>query len=169
MLQFYAGLAYAAIVFCRIRQLEGCSLSTHRYSAIFFHGTLEAYLMYERNHEGGPSMKWLEIIKLRSAGIGEDSLEEFLRSLTESSLAGGLMAIRIYRHAGLESDAAVHLHWESKGPARNGTDVAIRLAEALKQFGLVDHSVWIEEQGTVGAANKRMTKGGAPGHERRKA
>ena len=59
----------------------------------------------------------------------------------------GLVEMKTYRHAALEMDLNMHLHWKSKRPQPNGSALGLRLAQALKEFGLVDHSVWIEEEG----------------------
>lgn len=91
-------------------------------------------------------MKWLEIIKLRSAGTGEGMLENFLRSLVKFGQNGELVEIKTYRHAALQNDLSVHLHWESGRPEQNGTNLGLRLAQTFKEFGLVDHSIWIEEE-----------------------
>jgi len=89
-------------------------------------------------------MDWLEIIKLRSADSGSGLLEEFLLSMATVG-QGGLKEIKTYRHAALENDWSVHLHWKSERPEQNGSALGLRLAQALKEFGLIDHSVWIEE------------------------
>ena len=90
-------------------------------------------------------MKWLEVIKLRLAGGGESLLEELLRPMAEVGQSG-LVEIKTYRHAALETDLSLHLHWESENPEQNGSTLGLRLAQALKEFGLIDHSIWIEEE-----------------------
>jgi hypothetical protein len=89
-------------------------------------------------------MKWLEVIKLRSAGGSLGLLEELLLPLSESNQRG-LVEMRTFRHAALETDVSVHLHWISEMPEPNGSALGFRLVQALKEFGLVDHSVWVEE------------------------
>ena len=89
-------------------------------------------------------MKWLEIIKLRSAESDEGLLGEFLRSVAKVSQSG-LVEMKTYRHAALETDLSVHLHWDSERPEQNGSALGLRLAQALKERGLTDHSIWIEE------------------------
>jgi len=89
-------------------------------------------------------MKWVEIIKLRSAGKDYEPLKAFLSAIAENGQRG-LIETRIYRHAAWETDWALHLGWESKGPEKNGSALGLRLSQALEKFGLVDHSVWIEE------------------------
>jgi len=89
-------------------------------------------------------MKWLEVIKLRSAGKGSGLPEEYLMSIDKFNQKG-LVEINIYHHAALETDLSVHLHWESEQVEQNGSSLGLRLAQALKEFGLVDHSIWIEK------------------------
>jgi hypothetical protein len=94
---------------------------------------------------GTYTMKWLEVIKLRSAGKDSRLLEELLLSIDEFN-QNGLIEIKTFRHATVESDWSIHLHWESKRLEQNGSSLGLRLAQAFKEFGLVDHSVWIEEE-----------------------
>ena len=91
-------------------------------------------------------MRWLEVIKLRAAGNGEGLLDELFREMNNAGQDRGLVEIKTYRHAALETDLSVHLHWESDRAEPNGSPLGLSLARALKEFGLVDHSVWIEEQ-----------------------
>jgi hypothetical protein len=58
----------------------------------------------------------------------------------------GLVEIKTFRHAVLETDWSVHLLWESERPEQNGSSLGLRLAQALKEFGLIDHSIWVEEK-----------------------
>jgi hypothetical protein len=40
---------------------------------------------------------------------------------------------------------ALHLYWETEQPEKNGSALGLHLSQALKEFGLIDHSIWIEE------------------------
>jgi hypothetical protein len=91
-------------------------------------------------------MKWLEVIMLRAAGNNEGLLEELFREMNRAGQKGGLEEIRTYRHAALETDLSVHLHWKSERPEQNGSSLGLRLVQAFKEFGLTDHSIWIEEK-----------------------
>jgi hypothetical protein len=90
-------------------------------------------------------MKWLEVIKLRSAGKDSRLLEELFLSI-EKFNQRGLAETKTFHHAALESDWSVHLHWESERPEQNGSTLGLRLAKALEEFGLVDHSLWVEKE-----------------------
>ena len=89
-------------------------------------------------------MKWVEVIKLRSSGIRSVLREELLLPAGKPGQKGPV-EMKAYRHAALDTDWSVHLHWESERPEQDGSPVGIRLARAMKEYGLVDHSVWIEE------------------------
>ncbi len=90
-------------------------------------------------------IKWLEVIKLRSTGENPGRLEELIRSMAQIRQPG-LVEIKTYRRAALETDWSVHLHWKSERPERDGSIPGLRLAQAFKDFGLIDHSLWIEEE-----------------------
>jgi hypothetical protein len=88
-------------------------------------------------------MKWLEIIKVRSAGESHFLLEELLYSIEKLSQKG-FLEIKIYSHIVLESDLSIHLCWESEQPEPNGSTLSLHLIKTLREFGLVDHSIWTE-------------------------
>ncbi len=90
-------------------------------------------------------VKWVEVIKVRSAGKSPALLDELLRSRAQIKQSG-LVEMKTYHHATLETDLSVHLHWESEFPEKNGSAPGLRLAQALREFGLIDHSLWIEEE-----------------------
>jgi len=89
-------------------------------------------------------MKWIEIIRLRSAENASEPLKAFLPTMGRNGRPG-LLEARIYRHALWETDWSLHLLWESEKPEKSGSTLGLRLSQALKEFGLVDHSIWIEE------------------------
>jgi hypothetical protein len=89
-------------------------------------------------------MKWIEIIKLRSAGKASESLKAFLSAIRKNRQSGPT-EVRIYRHAAWHTDWSLHLHWESEQPGKGGSALGLRLSRALEEFGLIDHSTWVEE------------------------
>jgi hypothetical protein len=89
-------------------------------------------------------MKWIEIIKLRSAGKAPEPMKAFLSTNVKNGQPG-LTEIRLYRHAAWGTDLALHLYWESETPQKDGSSLGIRLSQTLADFGLVDQSAWIEE------------------------
>jgi hypothetical protein len=52
--------------------------------------------------------------------------------------------VRIYRHASLANDIGIHLQLESVADGIDGSRAGFRLAAELLQYGMVEHSNWIE-------------------------
>ena len=90
-------------------------------------------------------MKWLEIIELRSADCNRDQLMSQLHKLSnEVYEETGKQTVTTYGCAQFRSDFSIHLFHHSKEVEFSGSSLGIRLASALKEFGLVNHSIWIE-------------------------
>ncbi len=90
-------------------------------------------------------MRWLEIIKLRSVEKDSGLLKELLLSFDKNTQQG-LVEMKTYDHAALATDLSVHLHWQSERPGRDGSAFGILIAQGLKEFGLIDHSIWVEKE-----------------------
>ncbi len=88
-------------------------------------------------------MKTLEIIHLRLGDNRRDGLIEIIRSSIDSE--DDSREARIYRHARLETDLAVHLPRETSRKSDQASDLGVRIASALREHGIVEHSVWVEE------------------------
>lgn len=88
-------------------------------------------------------MSLLEIVHLRSSGESLETLNDLIKESIWAE-GHGSEVVAVYRRSGLGTDIAVHIHQrESNG--RNGPSaLAANLANALKAFGLVEHSVWEE-------------------------
>lgn len=50
--------------------------------------------------------------------------------------------VKAYRMKNIESDLSFHLAWKSLEPEWEKSDLGVSLANYLKEFGLVSHSVW---------------------------
>jgi hypothetical protein len=94
-------------------------------------------------------MNTLEIIHLRSSGEPLEALADRIRESIWAEGHGSRVAT-LYRHHGLDTDVAVHIRGD--GP----TTLAAHLALALKEYGLVEHTVWEEiEPDEVGDHERR--------------
>jgi len=90
-------------------------------------------------------MKWLEIIELRSVGSNRTLLESQLQSLiNEVNQDAKQQTIKVYSHVAVETDFSIHLVHDSHRVNISGSPLGQCLASALKEFGLVNHSVWVE-------------------------
>ena len=87
-------------------------------------------------------MKRLEIIHLRSSGEPLESLGNRIRG--SLGAVDKNTEVTLYRREGLETDIAIHLH-HLEPPVREGpSGLGLRLASALRAFGLVEHTLWKE-------------------------
>ena len=92
-------------------------------------------------------MRWVEIITLRSNGNFQESLiQELLKPGAKGDGSNGLIAMKIYRNAWVSNDLSIHLRWRSMNAEPKESPIGIRLSETLKELGLVNHSIWVEEK-----------------------
>jgi hypothetical protein len=87
--------------------------------------------------------RWLEIVRLRSASNHDFcAIEKDVRAETpdgEPHMAG----ITVFHHGEIENDLAIHILWGPPGCTKRGSTMGNRIAFKLREFGMVDHSVWI--------------------------
>jgi hypothetical protein len=97
------------------------------------------------NIEGGSVMKWIEIITLRSpTNISKQFLDELLKEVGKSETPEDLIEIRMYHHSVVETDLSIHIHWNSETGSQHKTPLGLRFSYALRNLGLLNHSVWVE-------------------------
>ena len=88
-------------------------------------------------------MTGLEIIHLRSSG---EPLESLTGRINRSLREGGEDAsvLTLYRCHGLDTDLAVHILRPDVAVKTGPSDLALRLASELRDYGLVEHTIWEE-------------------------
>ena len=90
-------------------------------------------------------MKWLEMIELRAIGSNRELLESHLQELIhQANEETNAQAIKVYSRVLIHSDVSIHLVHNSPNVEQSGSPLGLRLASSLKEFGLVNHSVWTE-------------------------
>jgi len=93
-------------------------------------------------------MKWVEIIALRSGNINTELVDELLKGVGGSDSPNDtlkhLLEIKIYYDSVVETDLSIHIYWESEAGNDHKSSLGLRIFSALKPFGLLNHSVWIE-------------------------
>ena len=90
-------------------------------------------------------MNWLEIIELRSVGTNRELLQSQLQQLIDDvEMEAPKRFIKAYNHITIDADFSIHLLHESDKAENEGSPLGLRLVDALKEFGLVNHGVWIE-------------------------
>ena len=88
-------------------------------------------------------MNWIETIEIRANHNSKELLESQLREIMDEIKENGTgQTIRIFSKINLESDYLVLLEDESVQIAQEGSSLGHQLAASLKNFGMVNHSVW---------------------------
>jgi DNA-binding transcriptional ArsR family regulator len=88
-------------------------------------------------------MSRLEIIHLRLSGSASRELIADIQQAIRTE--DGAPAGRIYHHATVPGDLSIHLDIAPGTVGERLSVVVSRLARALKEHGMVEHTVWIEE------------------------
>lgn len=95
-------------------------------------------------------MRWIETIKVQSATGKEQAVENELivlaREAQKSLNCQGIQEAIVSRHASVPGHLAIRLYWDTECPQIQGSLLGLSLAQSLRDFGLVDHSVWIENR-----------------------
>jgi hypothetical protein len=91
-------------------------------------------------------MRWIDIITLRSSATSLESLDnEVLLSIINNKRKKSLKSSKIYRRHAMDSDLSIHLFWDSANVEQKANPLSQHLILFLKQYGLVNHSIWVEE------------------------
>lgn len=88
-------------------------------------------------------VKWLEIIEVRAVRIEKKLLNHKLTLLQDGAHADE--SVKIYINVRLETDLSIHLLHDSEQVEPRGSDIALQFKEVLKEFGIVNHSIWLEQ------------------------
>lgn len=90
-------------------------------------------------------MKWVEVIQLRVTGCDKDLLKsELLKLINESDKSTGEQMMMVYGRVLVDTDYTIQIIHKTKNVENNGSSLGLRLVSALKAFGLVNHSIWVE-------------------------
>ena len=99
-------------------------------------------------------MNLVEIISLRCASnIDTPFVNELLKGISESDSAMDtpehLVEIKVYHNSVVETDLSIHIYWESQSGSQDKSTLGLRLSSALRDLGLLNHSVWVETAGEI--------------------
>jgi hypothetical protein len=91
-------------------------------------------------------MVWMEMIRLRTTATRMKEVDNLLFEATKHVEGDeGLIRLRVYRSVSLHTDIAISLIWGIQPEVAGGSRAGLSIGDALKTFGLVDHSIWIEK------------------------
>ncbi len=91
-------------------------------------------------------MRWMEVIKVRTLERTEKVRKHLVTAGRSFTGIQGLVNADVYTGLTNPTDIAIYLLWENDWKPMQGSEVALRIIEELKKFGLVDHSIWIKKQ-----------------------
>ena len=92
-------------------------------------------------------MRWIENITIYSAtGVRNNKIIQLLAQFTHDESFPSPEKITIYRHSKLENELGVMIYWESENGNTDISTLGLRIADMLKEFGMINHYVWVEEK-----------------------
>jgi hypothetical protein len=87
-------------------------------------------------------MKWLEVIELRTIesnyNFVKNELISIIKKINEENKE---QIIKMYVNANYESDISIHIISETYKVQKDGSELGLRIAFNIKEFGLVNHYV----------------------------
>lgn len=90
-------------------------------------------------------MKWAEVIILRSPGCSSKIWSSSLKDLMDIVVSQARQEqIQIFCREKLDSDICFVLCHNEENTMTGGSPLGLHLVDALKEFGLVRHTIWIE-------------------------
>ena len=92
----------------------------------------------------GSQIRTLEVIHLRLAGMRPGELEELIAEVVR---AGEEEGVQVYRHSRIDTDLLVQLRRQGEEGAGGPSELGSRLVSLLRDHGIVEHSVWVEQSG----------------------
>lgn len=91
--------------------------------------------------------KHKEIILVRVLGNNRESIVGDIGMLLQEIVkAEKSVSIELYMNLTLPTDISVHIDYYEKEKKNSVSDLGRHLAEALKNFGFVSHSLWIADK-----------------------
>ncbi len=86
------------------------------------------------------------MIRLRTTHAQLESVGGLLLdAVSRAAGEAGLVRIRMYHSASHQTDLALSLTWDTNSFHHEGSRAGLSISEALKTFGLVEHSIWVEK------------------------
>jgi hypothetical protein len=89
-------------------------------------------------------MKWLEIIELRITKNDYKIIESYFGALKKDVRDKKIQNIMIFSKLNLDTDFSIHILHTTADLGTQKSELGQYLVSDLKDFGLVNHSIWIE-------------------------
>lgn len=103
-------------------------------------------------------MVWLETINIRSAGVIEAAkVLGLCKQIVEATEFDTVLRFKVYCNAMYATDISIHLQWKSDpGPS---SVLGNELASALRDLGLISHTVWIQQEELTSPHSPEISQG----------
>lgn len=89
-------------------------------------------------------MRKMEVLRLRVTDGSREKLLNQLRTDHEAMKSWhGIERVEVYLSKVLETDLAVHLHWEADALQEVKSGLAEEISGGLRDHGIVHHTMWI--------------------------
>ncbi len=95
-------------------------------------------------------MNHLEIISVRLAEKDDfnDAMQMCANIMSPVEVSGA-GSLKIYRSNGPGTDLSAHIHWTIDVFGEKKSLSGLQIAKGLSNFGIVSHTVWIDQSGSV--------------------
>lgn len=91
--------------------------------------------------------KWLEIIELRTDRKDSSTIENQLVDLVDQICSSeNSYKVYLYNNGVIENDFSIHLQHSVNMDNSYMSPLSERILQSLKEFGLVNHSLWIAKK-----------------------
>lgn len=105
------------------------------------------YVFIYRGLTGDNNMRWMEFIKVQT--MRANVIEILLDFAAECEKCNGLVDAKVFNHSSVE-DCSICLCWNTTAAQQSGSTIGMQMSNTLRDYGLVDHSVWVEIEETKG-------------------
>ncbi len=90
-------------------------------------------------------MKHLEIISLRCFNPDiEELVNRYIAPMMNLEEVKQAFEVKVYRHSKLEMDIVLKIKRKDNLTSNRKSIIGLRLADNLKSFGIINHSIWKE-------------------------
>lgn len=88
-------------------------------------------------------MMYLEVIHLRLIkGLNDTTIENLCKSAIKEY---DHISLHLFKNCTISTDRTIHLYHKDKSKNQTPSHLGLLLVSILKEFGMVEHSLWIQK------------------------
>ena len=100
-------------------------------------------------------MKIMEIISVRTSINQGKRVREVLNTICREIKESSAAKADVYDSSDFPGDLAIILSWEGTSLKEEKTSRGHTISVALRQFGLIDHVLWVMDEGDTGPERQK--------------